>query len=112
NTNDNKRSRDQAEFSSPEESPTYKKLLEKYQRECELGKATRDLYYDIHKQYVKLQNTVDDIQQDHRTGKTSNRGHFQKLKNSYDREPYDFTNYANQNGSNQKKIGIRTIKLY
>jgi len=38
-----------------------------------------------------------------RTGKTSNRGHFQKLKNSYDREPYDFTNYANQNGSNHKK---------
>src|SRR2546423_7612450 len=39
-THDNKRSRDQAEFSSPEDSPAYKKLLEKYQRECELGKVT------------------------------------------------------------------------
>ena len=67
-THDNKRSRDQAEFSSPEKSPAYKKLLEKYQRECELGKATRDLYHDIRKQYVELQNTVDDIQQDHTDG--------------------------------------------
>ena len=67
-THDNKRSRDQAEFSSPEESPAYKKLLEKYQRECELGKVTRDLYHDIRKQYVELQNTVDDIQQDHTDG--------------------------------------------
>ena len=30
NTNDNKRSRDQAEFSFPEESPAYEKLLKKY----------------------------------------------------------------------------------
>ena len=67
-THDNKRFQDQAEFSSPEESPAYKKLLEKYQRECELGKATRDLYHDIRKQYVELQNTVDDIQQDQTDG--------------------------------------------
>ena len=41
-TIDNKRSRDQAEFSSPEESPAYKKLLEKYEKEVALGNHTRE----------------------------------------------------------------------
>jgi len=38
-----------------------------------------------------------------RTGKTSNKGYLQKLEKSYDCEPHDFTNYANQNGGNHKK---------
>ena len=68
NPPDNKRTRDQAEFSSPEESPAYKKLLEKYRRECELTSKTQVLYTDLKQQYNAIKNVVDDIQQDQTDG--------------------------------------------
>ena len=60
--NENKRSLQQAEFSSPEESPAYKKLLEKFEKEQEIQRYTANCYHDIRKQYEELKNSVDELQ--------------------------------------------------